>query len=335
MSSGVAVDRLSFSYGGGRSTATTLTDVSLHADPGQILAVVGPSGSGKSTLLRLVSGLLAPHNGAVHVGGRDVTALPPEERPVAMLFQGYALFPHLDVAANIGFGLAVRKVNRQLRQEQVAAIADRLGLGHLLTRRPGELSGGEQQRVALARALLRSPVVFCLDEPLSSLDPVLRTKARRDLEDLLRADDRCALYVTHDQHEAMTLGDRAALLRDGRVEQVGTPRELYDSPATTFVATFIGTPPMSLVPAGTAGLPAPRGVTTLGLRAEHVHLVPGDTADVVAIDDLGHEQLAELMVDGHLVVARLEPGSTVRRGDRTGITLSDYRGFDAAGRARP
>lgn len=330
---GVAVDDLCFSYGGSRATRATLSDVTLSAGPGEILAVVGPSGSGKSSLLRLVSGLLTPGSGTVHVGGKDVTALPPEERPVAMLFQGYALFPHLDVAANIGFGLAVRGVDKARRRAQVAEIAERLGLGHLLARRPGELSGGEQQRVALARALLRAPAVFCLDEPLSSLDPVLRTKARRDLEDLLRADDRCALYVTHDQHEAMTLGDRVALLRDGRVEQVGTPRELYDSPATTFVATFIGTPPMSLVPAGLAGLPAPLGVATLGVRAEHVRLVPGDTAEVVAIDDLGHEQLAELMVDGHLVVARLEPGSVLRRGDRTGLELLEHRGFDAAGRA--
>jgi multiple sugar transport system ATP-binding protein len=330
MSAGVAVDQLSFGYGKDGRAAVSEVDLSVAA--GEVLAVVGPSGSGKSTLLRLVNGLLTPTAGSVHVGGRDVTRASPEARPVAMVFQGYALFPHLDVAANIGFGMAVRKAPRSERRRRVLEVAGRLQLSDLLHRLPGELSGGERQRVALARALLRDPVVFCLDEPLSALDPVLRTAARRDLEELLRADGRCALYVTHDQAEAMTLGDRVALLRDGRLEQVGTPRELYDTPATTFVAAFVGTHPMALLPVGSLGLSAAAGVATIGVRAEHVELVPGTDAVVTAVDDLGHEQVADLEVDGHRLLARLPPGTAVRRGDRTGLRVSRHTGFDATGR---
>ncbi len=329
MSQGISVSGLSFSYEG----PPTLSEVELAVDPGDILAVVGPSGSGKSTLLRLVSGLLRPTSGTVHVGGQDVTELAPEARPVAMVFQGFGLFPHLDVAANIAFGLRARRVPKAQRGPRVDDVAARLGLSDLLHRRPGELSGGERQRVALARALLRDPIAFCLDEPLSSLDPVLRTTARRELDELLRADGRCALYVTHDQSEAMTLGDRVAVLRDGKVEQVGTPRELYESPATTFVATFMGSPPMSLLPPGIAGLPVQQGISTFGVHAEHVRIGAGDDADVLAIDDLGHERIAELSLAGHALTARLPSGSEVRRGDRVGVSLLQWRGFDDEGRA--
>jgi len=331
MTAGVAVAALSFSYA--QETAPAVDDVTLSADPGEVLAVVGPSGSGKSTLLRLVAGLLTPSAGSVHVAGTDVTALSPEDRSAAMVFQGFALFPHLDVAANIGFGLKARRVPRAVRAERVATVAERLGLERLLSRRPAELSGGERQRVALARALLRDPAVFLLDEPLSSLDPVLRTSARRQLDALLRADGRCAIYVTHDQHEAMTLGDRVAVLRDGRLEQVGSPQELYQRPANTFVATFVGTPPMSLVPAGHAGLPAPAGVSMLGVHAEDVRLVPGEDAEVLAVDDLGHERMVELGLHGETLTARLPAGSPLRRGDRTSVEVLGWRGFDAAGDA--
>ena len=337
MTPGLELTDLRFGYAQDRSGSGSGTDVGpavagidLAVAPGEILAVVGPSGSGKSTLLGLVSGLLQPTSGRVAVGGRDVTGASPEHRPVAMVFQGYALFPHLDVAANIGFGLAVRRVPKALRRQRIAEVAERLGLTPLLQRRPGELSGGERQRVALARALLRDPIVFCLDEPLSALDPVLRSTARRELEDLLRADGRCALHVTHDQAEAMTLGDRVALLRAGRIEQIGPPRELYDRPATTFVASFIGTQPMSLLPVALARVAAP-SVVTVGVRAEHVQLLPGSEATVLAVDDLGHEQLVELDLGGGSLTARTGPGTALRRGDRTGYRLTQYTGFDAAG----
>jgi len=333
VTAGLAVEALSFAYG--PDSRPALEDVSLAVAPGEVLAVVGPSGSGKSTLLRLVAGLLSPVSGTVHLGGQDVTRTSPERRPVGMVFQGFALFPHLSVAANIGFGLTVRRTPRAEREQRVTEVADRLGIGHLLQRRPGQLSGGERQRVALARALLREPVAFLLDEPLSALDPVLRTAARRDLDDVLRADGRCALHVTHDQVEAMTLGDRVALLRDGRLEQVGTPRELYDEPATTYVATFVGTHPMSLLAPAEARVDVPAGVTTVGVRAEHVLLAPGEDADVVAVEDLGHERVAELSLPtGTRLRVRVDR-EDLRRGDRTGFVVQRHTAFDAGGARVP
>jgi ABC-type sugar transport system ATPase subunit len=329
MTHGLTLERLSFAYAKGSRPA--LSDVDLTVVPGEVLAVVGPSGSGKSTLLRLVSGLLRPSSGTVSIGGQNVTDRSPESRPVAMVFQGYALFPHLDVAANIGFGLAVRKAPRASRRQRVRDVAEQLGLTELLLRMPSELSGGERQRVALARALLRDPQVFCLDEPLSALDPVLRSAARRDLERVLRTQGRCALHVTHDQTEAMTLGDRVALLRDGRIVQVGTPRELYDTPATTFVATFIGTHPMSVLSPHVARVHAAPGVVTVGVRAEHVALLPGDDAVVVAVDDLGHEQLIVLDVDGARLSVQLPEDAGLRPGQSTSFAVRQHTGFGADG----
>ena len=333
MTQGLAVEQLSFAYAAEGRPA--LADVSLSVEPGEVLAVVGPSGSGKSTLLRLVAGLLTPTSGTVRLGGVDVTGSSPERRPVGMVFQGFALFPHLSVAANVGFGLTVRRTPRADRDRRVAEVAGRLGIGHLLERRPGQLSGGERQRVALARALLREPVAFLLDEPLSALDPVLRTAARRDLDEVLRADGRCALHVTHDQVEAMTLGDRVALLREGRLEQVGTPRELYDSPATTYVATFVGTHAMSLLSPAEAGVGVPAGIATVGVRAEHVTLAAGDDAEVVAVEDLGHERVAELALPtGTRLRVRVDRDD-LRRGDRTGFLVREHTCFDAGGARVP
>ncbi|MCW2679984.1 MAG: sugar transporter ATP-binding protein [Frankiales bacterium] len=277
-----------------------------------MLAVVGPSGSGKTTLLRLVCGLLGPDEGSVRIGGQEQAGVPPERRPVAMVFQGYALFPHLTVRENVGFGLRVRRVRRGDRDARVHEAAQKLGLYDLLDRQPAELSGGERQRVALARALVRDPAVFCLDEPLSSLDPLLRADARRELADLLRADGRCAVFVTHDQSEAMTLGDRVAVLRDGCLEQVDTPRALYDAPATPFVASFVGTPAMSLLR---------RGSQVVGVRPEHVRLVPGQDAFVHAVEDHGHEVQVLLDVDGGRLVARVPVGDAPPVGSRVGVVL--------------
>lgn len=277
-----------------------------------MLAVVGPSGSGKTTLLRLACGLLEPSEGSVSIGGVDQAGVPPERRAVAMVFQGYALFPHLTVRENVGFGLRVRKVRRAERDTRVEQAAAALGLTPLLDRLPAALSGGERQRVALARALVRDPAVFCLDEPLSALDPLLRSDARRELAELLRADGRCAVFVTHDQSEAMTLGDRVAVLRDGRLEQVGTPRELYDAPATPFVASFVGTPPMSLLR---------RGPRLVGVRPEHVRLVAGDDAVVHAVEDHGHEVHVLLDADGGRLTARVAVGQEPAVGSRVGVDL--------------
>ena len=291
-----------------------------------MLAVVGPSGSGKTTLLRLVCGLLEPSEGEVRLAGAPTAGVPPERRPVAMVFQGFALFPHLSVADNIGFGLRVRKVGREQRRALVAATAEPLGLTPLLDRLPAELSGGERQRVALARALVREPAVFCLDEPLSALDPLLRADARRGLGELLRADGRCALFVTHDQAEAMVLGDRVAVLREGRLEQVGTPREVYDRPATPFVASFVGTPPMSLLRgrdgvAGPLRAPGAAGECLLGVRPEHVHLLLDGDLTVSAVEDQGHEAHVVLDTPAGRLLARVPPGAAPAPGSRVGVRV--------------
>jgi ABC-type sugar transport system ATPase subunit len=254
-----------------------------------------------------------------------------------MVFQGYALFPHLTVRDNIAFGPRVRREPRDASTARVDAAAESLGITALLDRRPGQLSGGERQRVALARALVRDPVLFCLDEPLSSLDPVLRTEARRGLARTMRADGRCAVYVTHDQVEAVTVGDRVAVLRGGRLEQVGTPRELYDDPATVFVAEFVGNPPMSLLSsrsAAAAGLRVAPGVRA-GVRAEAVTLVPGAEARVEEVEDVGHELHVVLSIAGEQLVARVDPGARPAVGARTGVRIrpAAVRMFDADGRA--
>ena len=298
----------------------------LAVEPGEVLAVVGPSGSGKTTLLRLLSGLLEPTEGEVAIGGRPQQGVPPERRPVAMVFQGFALFPHLTTAENIAFGLRVRRTSRKDREARTAAAAQALGLEALLERLPGQLSGGERQRVALARALVRDPAVFCLDEPLSALDPLLRADARRVLEVLLRAEGRCAVLVTHDQGEALGLGDRVAVLRAGHLEQVGTARELYDRPATPFVASFVGSPPMTLL-TGVDGVAGPlraalRGPCTLGVRPEHVELSPGDDALVVAVEDQGHEAHVVLELPAGRLVARVPPQRAPSPGERTGVRVA-------------
>ena len=321
MTSRAAFARLGHRYAG--RDAWALRDLTVDIAPGEVLAVVGPSGSGKSTLLRLLTGLLAPTEGSVHIDGDDVTAVAPERRPVAMVFQGFALLPHLTVRDNIAFGPRVRKEPKATIAERVRTVAGSLDIARLLDRHPGQLSGGERQRVALARALVREPALFCLDEPLSSLDPQLRADARRLLAPLLRADGRCAVYVTHDQAEAMTMGDRVAVLRDGRLEQVATPRTLYDEPATAFVASFVGSPPMSLLDGA-----------TVGVRPEDVRLVPGDEGTVVDVEDLGHERhvAVDLGPRGR-VVART--GAHVPLGTRTGVELLRVRRFGQDGKATP
>jgi ABC-type sugar transport system ATPase subunit len=307
-----------------------LRGVNLDVAPGEVLAVVGPSGSGKSTLLRLLVGLATPSAGSIEIAGSDHTRSAPERRPVSLVFQGYALYPHLTVAENIGFGLRVRRAPRAERARRVQEVAERLDLTRLLDRLPGQLSGGERQRTALARALVRDPVVFCLDEPLSSLDPLLRTAARRELDALLRADGRCAVYVTHDQDEAMTVGDRVAVLRNGVLEQVATPRELYDRPVTPRTTPRTGSPPMALVRAGAAGAwaagldAAPDDL--LGVRAEHVTIGVGDDATVVLVDDHGHELVLTLDLGaGTTLVARESPGMGWRVGQRVGVRVDRSR----------
>jgi multiple sugar transport system ATP-binding protein len=224
-----------------------VNDVNLQTREGEFLVLLGPSGSGKTTLLRMIAGLEPPTAGRIFIGGNDVTWMTPRERRIAMVFQSYALYPHLNVYDNIAFPLKAQKVPKEQQKPKVDWAVGLLGIGHLLKRKPRELSGGERQRVALARAMVRNPTVFLLDEPLSNLDAKLRASAREEIENFQNRIGTTTIYVTHDQVEAMAMGDRVVVLHNGVVRQIGTPREAYEEPADTFVATFLGSPPMNLL----------------------------------------------------------------------------------------
>ncbi|MBI4703632.1 MAG: ABC transporter ATP-binding protein [Deltaproteobacteria bacterium] len=331
-----------------------LSDLSLHVADGELLVLVGPSGCGKSTVLRLIAGLELPDAGTIQLGERDLAGVPPQERDVAMVFQGYALYPHLSARDNIAFPLKMRGISRAERARRVAAVADTLGLGELLDRRPAELSGGERQRVAMGRAIVRSPQAFLFDEPLSNLDAKLRAELRTELAALVRGLGATALYVTHDQAEAMTMGDRVAVLRRGALQQVGTPREIYEDPASSFVAGFLGTPAINLIELACDGpsarvpgltLPVPPALAgrrrlCAGVRPEHVQLGPSHgggpatiraAAQVVAVEPLGAESFLHLDAQGTALRARLAGLDTPRPGDPVEIALSCDRilWFDA------
>ncbi|HEX5598601.1 MAG TPA: ABC transporter ATP-binding protein [Micromonosporaceae bacterium] len=255
----VEVRQLVKEYDGGKVRA--VDDVDLATEEGEYLVLLGPSGCGKTTLLRTIAGLEQPTAGEVLIDGHPVTGLPPRARKIAMVFQSYALYPHKTVFANIVFPLRAAGLPKPERERKARWAADLLGIGHLLARKPRQLSGGERQRVALARALVREPHVFLLDEPLSNLDAKLRATARDELKRFQQEVATTTIYVTHDQVEAMGLGDRIAVLSHGRVRQIGRPVEVYDDPADTFVATFIGSPPMNLVA---------RDGHLVGFRPEHL-----------------------------------------------------------------
>ena len=295
-----------------------LDGVSLHVAAGTFCVLLGPSGCGKTTALRIVAGLEGADSGQVEVGGRDVTALPPAGRGVAMVFQSYALFPHLSVSENILFGLKARHVPVAEQRRRLERAAGILGLGSLLARKPGQLSGGQQQRVALGRAIVAEAPVCLMDEPLSNLDAKLRAEMRQEIHGLQRRLGITMLYVTHDQTEAMAMADQVVLLHAGRVEQDAPPAELYARPATTFAAGFIGTPPMNLLPlapdgrtvAGT-GYVLPRAGCRAGLagiRPESLSLAPsGLPARVLHSEYLGADTVLGCQVGGTRVLARL-PG---------------------------
>src|SRR5436189_2562070 len=245
----IVLDRLSKVYPGG---VVAVDDVSLRIGDGEFIVLVGPSGCGKSTLLRLIEGLEETSQGTIAIGGTDVTTLAPRRRDIAMVFQSYALYPHMNVRQNIGYGLKVRRTPRDEAKRRVEEVAELLGLEALLDRRPAQLSGGQRQRVAMGRAIVREPKAFLMDEPLSNLDAKLRVGMRASLAQLHTRLSTTTVYVTHDQTEAMTLGQRVAVLRDGKVLQVAPPQELYDRPRNLFVAEFIGSPAMNLVGADLA-----------------------------------------------------------------------------------
>jgi sn-glycerol 3-phosphate transport system ATP-binding protein len=311
--------------------AAAVDAVSFKAEKGSLVALLGPSGCGKSTTLRLIAGLEEASGGRIRIAGADVTRLPPAARGVSMVFQSYALFPHLTVAENIVFGLRVRKVPAGELQQRLARAADILGLGKLLERKPSQLSGGQQQRVALGRAIVAETPVCLMDEPLSNLDAQLRLEMRREIRALQQRLGMTMLYVTHDQVEAMTMADQVVLMRAGKVEQDGTPVQLYETPATRFTARFIGTPPMNVMPfaaiadhATFAIPPANRSASNLsiGVRPEDVHIVDGGAEGVDgvtgAVEYLGADSLVDVRVADQIIVIRapgrtaLTPGASVR-----------------------
>jgi multiple sugar transport system ATP-binding protein len=313
----VRLDRIEKVFKDGQ---TALGGVDLEAADGEMIVLVGPSGCGKSTLLRIVAGLETPTRGRVFIGDRDVTDLPPQERGVAMVFQNYALYPHMTVRENLAFGLRMRGADRRTLEERVKSVSLSLGIEDLLDRRPAQLSGGQRQRVALGRAMARQAGVFLLDEPLSNLDAALRLQARTELARLRRRIEATLIYVTHDQEEAMTLADRIVILRQGRVQQIGRPLQIYERPATAFVGGFVGSPSMNFVrghlrAGGTrfespgisldlagASLPtSSESEALLGIRPEDIALAsPGPgavTAKVDVIEPLGREVLLHAEVE--------------------------------------
>jgi ABC-type sugar transport system ATPase subunit len=271
-----------------------IRSVDLAASAGEFLVLVGPSGSGKSTLLRLIAGLDRPSAGRIVIGGVDVTELPPQDRDLAMVFQSYALYPHMTVRDNLAYGLKVRRTNRGIIEKKVAEVAEVLGIQRLLERRPAQLSGGERQRVALGRALVREPKAFLLDEPLSNLDPSLRAHARAELRRLHQTLGTTIVYVTHDQEEALTLGSRVAVMRDGAIEQAAPPLEIYRRPVNTFVAGFIGAPSMNLLPASALGVD--RAGAIAGIRPQDISFdAPGSIAATVElVEPRGYDSLLHL-----------------------------------------
>jgi multiple sugar transport system ATP-binding protein len=339
-------------------TTVVIERLDLAIADKEFMVLVGPSGCGKSTALRMIAGLEEVTAGTISIGSRVVNDVPPKDRDIAMVFQSYALYPHMSVRENMEFALRIRKTPKEEMSRRVLEAAQVLGITELLDRRPRELSGGQRQRVALGRAIVRKPAVFLFDEPLSNLDAKLRVQMRAEISRLQKRLETTTVYVTHDQVEAMTMGHRIAVMYAGRLQQVGTPLEIYDRPANLFVASFIGTPPMNFIPAtvvdgGTAvaasgfRLPlaerfrqaaAPRAgkKVVLGVRPEDVREATEGasapiTVEVEFVEPLGHEVIVHGRVGEDLVVAKVEPHRAPRMGDALAlsIALDSIHLFDA------
>ena len=331
-------------------STTAVDGVSFEADAGSFLVLLGPSGCGKSTTLRLIAGLEQISSGQIFIGGEDVTDLAPAKRRIAMVFQSYALFPHLSVAENILFGLRVRKTPAAERARRLDRVASLLGLGMLLARKPSQLSGGQQQRVALGRAIIAETPVCLMDEPLSNLDAQLRAEMRREIRALQQKLGVTMVYVTHDQSEAMSMADKVILMREGKVEQAATPDRLYACPATVFAARFIGTPPMNIVrlevaagPTIIAGseahiLTTPVDGLLLGIRPEDVIIAEeGISARVTNVEFLGADTVVTCAVGNQFVTARVPGKAALASGESVhlGFSPGKLHFFDAGnGRRR-
>lgn len=312
-----------------------LDEVSLDVPSGEMLVVVGPSGSGKSTLLRCVAGLEEVDAGWIKIHGSEVTALDPARRDIAMVFQDYALYPHLDVASNIGFPLLAARIPEDEVKTRVREAAEMLDIVPTLERKPQQLSGGEKRRVSLARAVVRRPKAFLMDEPLANLDANLKVRVRDEIRTLQKHLGVTTIYVTHDQMEALALGDRMAILRAGRLEQVGPPLEVHDHPVNTFVAGLVGRLPMNIVPGAVLGSDSPQ----VGIRPEALRLeVAGDrrpTATVRSVDPLGATSLVEMEISGHRMAAEVDRYAAPAPGNQVGLAfdIGDVHRFSSDGSA--
>jgi multiple sugar transport system ATP-binding protein len=329
----VRYERICKTFGG----LDAVTDLDLHVPDGSFLALLGPSGCGKTTALRILAGLEEPTSGRVFIGERDVTNLQPKDRDVAMVFQSYALYPHKNVADNIGYPLRVRKVAREKRDARAAEVARMLDIDMLLERMPRQLSGGQRQRVALARAIVREPQAFLMDEPLSNLDAQLRLQMRAEIKRLQKDLATTTVYVTHDQVEAMTMADLVAVMRNGRLQQLAPPGEVYDRPANLFVARFCGSPPMNVLDGTIEGgrfihaagqVPIAdanhSGPVKLGFRPESAEMTaPGEAGsldgEVYVVEPLGNETLVAITIGGEQVNLRAPAGFNPPVGERCGV----------------
>jgi multiple sugar transport system ATP-binding protein len=343
---GVTFDRVSKRYG----DVSVIEDLNLRVDDQELMVLVGPSGCGKSTALRMIAGLEEVTGGTIAIGERVVNTLAPKDRDIAMVFQSYALYPHMTVRENLQFGLKMRHVERSEMNRRVDSAAEILGITHLLDRKPKDLSGGQRQRVAVGRAIVRQPAVFLFDEPLSNLDAKLRVQMRAEITRLQQTLGTTSVYVTHDQVEAMTMGQRIAVMREGRLQQVGKPLEVYETPANVFVAQFIGTPPMNLFRASVEdgmlrsesfSLPLPRALDAreviVGIRPEH--LGRGNASIAVRVDmvePIGHESIVYASAGNEKLVAIFEPHAAPRAGETLTLPVDPARFhlFDAASEKR-
>ena len=313
--SAIALEHVSKHWG----TFAAVDDASFSAACGRFIVLLGPSGCGKSTTLRMIAGLDTPSTGRILIGGRDVTHLPPAKRRISMVFQSYALFPHLNVRENILFGLRVRREPARDHERRLSRVVNLLGLSALLERKPAQLSGGQQQRVALGRAIIAETSICLMDEPLSNLDAQLRQEMRREIRSLQQQLGITMVYVTHDQTEAMSMADQVVLLNAGRIEQDATPAELYARPATAFAARFIGTPPMNLL-----AMPG-RADLRLGVRPEHVRIAsPGRLAAVVqSAEYLGADTIVTCTAGPDMIAARVPGQHDLAAGARIELDWQD------------
>ena len=346
---GISIDHVTKRYG----SQELFSGIDLEVHDGEFLVIVGPSGCGKSTLMRIVAGIEPVTDGTVTVGGKDVTHAHPGDRGIGMVFQDYALYPHLTVEGNLTFGLKAHRVPKDVIQQRVADTSRVLGLTDQLRKKPGQLSGGQRQRVALGRAMIREPAAYLMDEPLSNLDAALRVQMRAELIEFHRRTGGTVLYVTHDQIEAMTMGDRVAVMHDGEFAQIGTPSEIYETPASVFVAQFLGSPRMNLfdatVTAVDGGVEVVSGAlswrlppvdlpeeVTVGFRPESVGLGDDVTATVSYRENLGNEHILHLRdADDRPIVARVPPRTGPKDGEQGtfGVPVSALHLFGPDGNA--